>query len=215
MYSYEERMRAVELFIKLGKRVKATLRVLGYPTKNTLKDWCREFEQHRKLKTTYKRSKPKYSDEQKRVAVDHYFEHGRCVRATIRALGYPGTDSLCRWIVCLRPEQRMRIVGQSHRVPHPEAFKRAAVVEFCTRQGSARATAQSREVSRATLYKWKNQLLGVELATSMKHQGTPAPAQDRVVLEKTVETLKRDIHQLQLEHDLLKKATELLKKDWA
>jgi putative transposase len=31
-------------------------------------------------------------------------------------------------------------------------------------------------------------------------------------LEKTIDTLKRGIHQLQLEHDLLKKATELLKK---
>jgi hypothetical protein len=31
-------------------------------------------------------------------------------------------------------------------------------------------------------------------------------------LEKTIDTLKRDIHQLQPDHDLLKKATELLKK---
>lgn len=29
MYSYEERMRAVELYIKLGKRVRATIRELG------------------------------------------------------------------------------------------------------------------------------------------------------------------------------------------
>ncbi len=34
MYSYEERMRAVELYIKLGKRAQATIRELGYPTKN-------------------------------------------------------------------------------------------------------------------------------------------------------------------------------------
>ena len=30
MYSYEDRIRAVELYIKLGKRVKATIRQLGY-----------------------------------------------------------------------------------------------------------------------------------------------------------------------------------------
>jgi hypothetical protein len=30
-------------------------------------------------------------------------------------------------------------------------------------------------------------------------------------LEKTIATLKHDIHQLQLEHDLLQKANELLK----
>uniref|UniRef100_E1T3Y8 Transposase n=1 Tax=Burkholderia sp. (strain CCGE1003) TaxID=640512 RepID=E1T3Y8_BURSG len=44
MYSYEERMRAVELYLKLGKPVKATIRQLGYPTKNSLKAWCDELE---------------------------------------------------------------------------------------------------------------------------------------------------------------------------
>lgn len=44
MYSYEDRVRAVELYLKLGKRVKATIRQLGYPTKNSLKAWCAEFE---------------------------------------------------------------------------------------------------------------------------------------------------------------------------
>lgn len=36
MYSYENRMRAVRLHIKLDKRVAATIRQLGYPTKNSL-----------------------------------------------------------------------------------------------------------------------------------------------------------------------------------
>ena len=31
MYSYEDRMRAVALYIKLGKRPKATIRQLGLP----------------------------------------------------------------------------------------------------------------------------------------------------------------------------------------
>jgi transposase-like protein len=44
MYSYEERMRAVELYIKLGKRLGATIRELGYPTKNALIGWFREYE---------------------------------------------------------------------------------------------------------------------------------------------------------------------------
>jgi hypothetical protein len=30
MYSYEDRIRAVEPYIKLGKRVRATIRQLGY-----------------------------------------------------------------------------------------------------------------------------------------------------------------------------------------
>ena len=37
MNSYEERLRAVKLYIELGKPAQATIRKLGYPTKNALK----------------------------------------------------------------------------------------------------------------------------------------------------------------------------------
>lgn len=50
MYSYEDRIRTVQLYIKLGKRVVATIRQLGYPTKNSLKAWHRESEQSPDLK---------------------------------------------------------------------------------------------------------------------------------------------------------------------
>ena len=37
MYSYEDRIRAVKLYIKLGNGLGATIQRLGYPTKNSLK----------------------------------------------------------------------------------------------------------------------------------------------------------------------------------
>jgi hypothetical protein len=49
MYSYKDRIRAVRLYIKLGKRIAATIRRLGYPTKNSLKAWHREFDGARQL----------------------------------------------------------------------------------------------------------------------------------------------------------------------
>src|ERR1700709_1093121 len=104
MYSYEDRVRAVKLYIKLGKRIGATIRQLGYPTKNALKSWHREFERCRDLPMRYVRSKPKYSVEQKKLAVDHYRDHGRCMTVTIKALGYPGRDSLTTWINELLPD---------------------------------------------------------------------------------------------------------------
>jgi transposase-like protein len=51
MYSYEDRLRAVQLYIKLGKRVGVTIRQLGYPTKNSRKSWYREYEQRADLRT--------------------------------------------------------------------------------------------------------------------------------------------------------------------
>ena len=53
MFSYEARIRAVKLYIKLGKRTGPTIRQLGYPTKNSLKSWHREYEQGRDLQVGY------------------------------------------------------------------------------------------------------------------------------------------------------------------
>jgi hypothetical protein len=84
MYSYEDRIRAVELYIKMGKRVRPTIRQLGYPTKNALKSWHEEYERRLDLSSGYVRSKPKYSQIQKEHAVKHYAAHGRCIASTVR-----------------------------------------------------------------------------------------------------------------------------------
>jgi putative transposase len=60
MYSYEDRLRAVRLYIKLGKRVGLTIRQLGYPTGNALKGWYCEYEKHQDLPAGYVR-RPMYS----------------------------------------------------------------------------------------------------------------------------------------------------------
>ena len=49
MYSYADRIRAVELYIKLGLRVRATIRQLGHPTKNALKGWYQHYLKHQNL----------------------------------------------------------------------------------------------------------------------------------------------------------------------
>jgi len=166
MYSYEDRIRAVELYIKLGKRVQATIRQLGYPTENALKAWCREYEERCDLPIGFRR-KPKYSPEQKLAAVDHYINHGRCIAATRKALGYPYRMLLRDWIHELHPELCKRAVGGVAAYPRPAELKQTAVIALCTRQGKAEAIAQKLGVSRPTLYNWKNQLLGREAPAPM------------------------------------------------
>ncbi|MGF6540548.1 IS3 family transposase [Paraburkholderia youngii] len=213
MYSYEDRLRAVRLYLKLGKRIRVTIRQLGYPTKNSLKSWHREYEQCHDLRIGYVRSRPRYSTEQKKAAVDHYLSHDRCAAATLRALGYPSRGTLAAWIEELRPGIGKRMVGRAvGGVPKSQEVKQAAVIELCTREGSARIVAQKTGVSRPTRYNWKNKLLGREVPGSTKRHKNPAPAHKRSELEQQVESLRRDIRQLQLEHDILKKANELLKK---
>ena len=89
MYSYEDRIRAVELYIKLGKRVRPTIRQLGYPTKNSLKGWYNEYQFKLDLSAGYAGREPKFSQAQKAAAIEHYLTHDRCIAATMRALGYP------------------------------------------------------------------------------------------------------------------------------
>lgn len=62
MYSYEDRIRAVELYIKLGKRTSPTIRQLGYPTKNALKGWYREYQQRLDLPLGYHRARAAIGD---------------------------------------------------------------------------------------------------------------------------------------------------------
>ncbi len=53
MYSYEDRLRVVQLYIRLGKRVGLAIRQLGYPTKNALRSWHREYMQRLELPASY------------------------------------------------------------------------------------------------------------------------------------------------------------------
>ena len=133
----------------------------------------------------------------------------------MKALGYPCRETLTAWIDELHPEVRQRIVGRAPNVQHPLELKNAAVIELCTRTTSAQEIADKLAVCRPTLYNWKNQLLGPEAPASMKRQNDYGPVpkpKELTDLQQEVDLLQRNIRRLQLEHDLLKKANELLKK---
>ena len=152
MCSDEERIRAVKLHIKLGKRTGQTIRQLGYPTKNSLKGWYREYERDRDLQVVYTRCRVKYTSEKIQKAVQHYLDHDRCIASTLWALGYPCRELLTARIDKFHPEVRRRIVGRVTNAQHPLEIKNAAVVELCTRKTNARTIAQSVGVCRPTLY---------------------------------------------------------------
>lgn len=175
MCSYKDRIRAVILFIKLGKRIGATLRELGYPTKNALNGWHREFEQRRDLPSASVRSWQKCSDEHKQAAVEHYLSHDFCMKGTIKALGYPRRDTFAAWIDEPHPEMRIHVVGKVGGVQHSPQFKRRAILELCNWQITAQKITQKLATSRPTLYKWKNHLLGREVPTSMKNHNDSQP----------------------------------------
>lgn len=213
MYSYEDRIRAVRLYFKLGKRLRLTLRKLGYPTKNSLLAWVREFERKQDLQQGYQRQKWKYNDEDKHRAVEHYVAHGHCLAYTRRTLGYPCRSTLNKWVCELRPDLCKTVAGRSMSAVHAFPEKQEAVIALNTRKGTGLEVAQSIGVSRTTLYNWSTKLLGEMAPISMsKKKSRPSDAQ-RDVLSKELDELEARVQQLRLEHDILNKANELLKKD--
>lgn len=125
---------------------------------------------------------------------------------TSRTLGYPCTDMLARWVNERSPDRRRVFTSKTNPVAsfEPEV-KRQAVMVLCTRQGSASEIAVRIGVSRAVLYKWKDEIIGNSAYQTMrKHNALPLEA-ERDALREEVARLNQEIRRRQMELDILKK----------
>jgi len=208
VYSHKARMKAVRLYIRYHRSAAATVRELGYPCGYTLRTWYREFVKFGEL---HQNRPSKYSEEQKERAVEHYLKHGCSISQAAAELGYPPA-TLRIWIKELRPATRSVCSRRRSAVSLTEEQKRRAVIELCSREGSAAAVAKDVGASESSLYTWKKKLLGKEVPRAMPKKSGHPSSEDRDELLREVESLRKRIHQLQLEHDILKKANELLKR---
>lgn len=105
MYSYQERMKAVKLYIKYEHSLASVIQELGYPSSKALYKWFKEYEKNGDLPKTSKRGRL-FTQEEKQTAVDHYIEYGRNYSRTVRMLGYPDRNILSDWCKELAPEVR-------------------------------------------------------------------------------------------------------------
>ncbi|MGI6704411.1 MAG: IS3 family transposase [Clostridia bacterium] len=211
MYSYEDRIKAVELYIKYDLCAADTVRELGYPNRKMLVRWYKEYQETGDLHKKFIKH-PTYTSDQMQVAVNYYLEHGRSITRTIRAIGYPSRDTLKEWIDKLIPGERKVSIKRSAVVKFTQDQKKDAVIELCTREGSAAAVADRLGTCRYSLYKWKKELLGEE-DTNMSEPGKPMLPDDRDALLAEVDSLKKQIYRQQMELDILNKAVEIIKKD--
>ena len=83
MFFYDERMKAVKLYIQYDLSAAKVIRELGYPrNRHTLTNWYKEYKETNNLHLKRPR-KEKFSEEQKRTAIQYYLEHGRNVAKTV------------------------------------------------------------------------------------------------------------------------------------
>lgn len=212
MYSYEDRMKAIELYIKYDYSATAAARELGYPHPAMLARWYKEYKRTGQLKLKYDK-KDAYTTEQMKFAVEYYLEHGRNISRTTRKLGYPCRAILRRWIDEFAPGRRKVSVKRGTVVEFSYKQKMDAVIELCTRDGSAAAIADKHGTGRCNLYKWKKELLNEEDGKTMKRLGKSSLSDDRDSLIAEVESLKKEIYRQQMELDILNRASEIIKKD--
>lgn len=156
-YSKEQRDRAVDLYIRYERCAADVIHELGYPSRGMLPVWYRErLEEERtgRQSTRGKRYR-RYTDEQKQAAVDHYLGHGRRLKRTMRALGYPKShELLTAWIDELAPGRRKLRHG-----PVPEELKRKAVVAVASGRLKSREAAAELGVEASVVRNWKRQML--------------------------------------------------------
>ncbi len=218
VYSFEERKKAIDLWVKYDGSYAAVCRELGYPATRTLRRWVGEYKRTGTLRKELARE-PKYSKEQKQAVIDYYVNHGRSLSKAIRALGYPHRDTLRLWLDEAFPERcdmRKGRIGRSKEELTPEQ-KKVAVIDLCLRDGSADGVARRHGVTRATLYAWKKALLG-EGYKAVKDEPGRVIAESELTkqvrsLEKEKKTLQEEIYRLRMERDILELTAELLKKD--
>ena len=212
MYSREDRIKAVELWLKCGKSTATVIRKLGYPSRTLMRIWYKDYlqEQDTGIMHVRRHSAPKYTEQQRKAAIEHYLTHGRCLVRTIRALGYPSRDLMSQWCRDLAPSQRKH---SGNAVQFSQEQRKDAVIDLCSRQGSAQEVARKHGATRAVLYKWKDELLGKESAMAKTTGKADNLPDDKEQLLSEIETLKRDIQRLKMEKDILEAAAELIKKD--
>ncbi len=211
MYSYEDRMKAVQLYIKYDRSAADTIRELGYPSRGVLVRWYREYEKHGDLRRGYER-RTQYTLEEKKAAVNYYLEHGRSLRRTIRAMGYPTINGLVKWIDELAPGQRKARMASGNMLQFSEGKNGDSVTSLCTPNSPAETIADEHVARRCRVHRLKRRLLGKESGATMQYESNSALPDDKEKLTEELEYLNKKVHALQLEIDILSKAAEELKK---
>lgn len=93
MYSQEQRKTAIETFIRFDHSYADTIAELGYPTRAALRIWWNEYKRTGEVPVSKFATNPRYTEEMKASAVEHYLEHGKSLARTMRALGYPKSEA--------------------------------------------------------------------------------------------------------------------------
>ncbi len=104
MFTYEERIKAVKLLIQYDMSYATVIHELEYPSRRASRNWYEVYLQEGDLHQGYVK-KTKFSEEEIKVAVNYYLEHGKNESRTAKKLGYPSRPVLDKWILEIAPNE--------------------------------------------------------------------------------------------------------------
>lgn len=189
--------------------------------------WYREWLEERRTGVPSRRGEryARYTDEQKRAAVDHYLTHGRRLSRTMRRMGYPSHEVLAAWIDELAPGERV-----IRRGPVADGVRRMAVARLAAGGVTSRQVAAEVGVEASVVRNWKRQLLHEPVPEDdpvtpdkpgKRNDGAADPdasdldgliaERDRVRAE--LERIRREKREAEIELAILKGALELVGKE--
>jgi transposase InsO family protein/transposase-like protein len=220
-------MKAIQLFTEQKRSIKSIIRELGYPSRSMFYYWYKEYKKNGELRTDKKRGHSKYTDEQRKQAIEYYLEHGKNITHTINVLGFPKRTALRDWIIEDIPDNEKGCLTGRTLIKYSQEEKEQAVKRFCIGDSTAKEIATEMGVTESAFYSWKRRLLSERCEVTLLKKNTSnvnkdtkkhIKNQDELISEKEsllkqVAELQREIHRLQLEKDILEKAGEIIKKD--
>lgn len=161
MFSTERRRIALETFIEFGRNYADTTAELGYPHRQTPRNWWCEYKETGEVPLAKREREPKYPEEVRREAVEHYPDHGRRLSRTMRELGYPKSrEMLADRADEHAPGQRRHRGPNPRRDPVPVEKEVQVVAELEARTGPAAGIAEKYGVPRAAPYVWRREIVG-------------------------------------------------------
>lgn len=143
MYSTEQKQKAIQAYLENNCNATKTILQLGYPTIPSLLSWVKA--NNISYKQRPKRKLKRYSEAEKKKAMDLYFKNGCNMKKTVRELGYGSTTGILRWLRETNPDKVSKPVQRTWKTDYPESIKQAAVIELCENENFSSDIAENTE----------------------------------------------------------------------
>ena len=225
MYNYEQRMKAIETYLRT-QSVSKTIQELGYPSSKEFYKWLHEYEQNGELhKERVKPERIYYTEEEIATAVQFYHENKGSYQDAADKLGYPSSAQLRLWVKKAEKEPEKTCEISPYMIEYTKEDFIKAAIEFCTNESNLVSIGQKYHIAPNTIKKAAAVLLSKEYEERMsKHGNRKEPTAEAMyesieqlmaenaALAEERARLQQEVQRLQMERDALEVAGIMLKK---